>query len=116
VPSYLSFKDRANKSAAQANIRSVVPDIESYSADNYPGSSADPDGSTTDQGYSGLTPAILKSTYDQALNATKYTINAVTATNYCVFTKQGGWAAYKHGPSGVITAVADASGAFNACP
>jgi prepilin-type N-terminal cleavage/methylation domain-containing protein len=27
VPSYLSFKDRANKSAAQANIRAVLPDL-----------------------------------------------------------------------------------------
>ena len=34
VPSYLSFKDRANKSAAQANVRAVLPDIESYNADN----------------------------------------------------------------------------------
>ncbi len=37
VPSYLSFKDRANKSAAQANVRAVLPDIESYNADNTPG-------------------------------------------------------------------------------
>ncbi len=34
VPSYLSFKDRANKSAAQANVRAVLPDVESYNADN----------------------------------------------------------------------------------
>jgi len=27
VPSYLSFKDRANKSAAQANVRAVLPDV-----------------------------------------------------------------------------------------
>ena len=37
VPSYLSFKDRANKSAAQANIRAVLPDVESYNADNVAG-------------------------------------------------------------------------------
>ena len=37
VPSYLSFKDRANKSAAQANVRAVLPDVESYNADNVPG-------------------------------------------------------------------------------
>ena len=37
VPSYLSFKDRANKSAAQANVRAVLPDIESYNADNTAG-------------------------------------------------------------------------------
>src|SRR5437879_3496940 len=43
VPSYLSFKDRANKSAAQANVRAVLPDVESYNADNVPGGTSDPD-------------------------------------------------------------------------
>ena len=40
VPSYLSFKDRANKSAAQANVRAVLPDVESYNADNVAGSNS----------------------------------------------------------------------------
>src|ERR1051326_330511 len=64
VPSYLSFKDRANKSAAQANVRAVLPDIESYNADNTPGSptAQDPDwngtdaagtGTNNDSGYTG---------------------------------------------------------------
>jgi len=45
VPSYLSFKDRANKTAAAANIRAIVPDIEAYAADNYSGAptTQDPD-------------------------------------------------------------------------
>src|SRR5712671_4914110 len=43
VPSYLSFKDRADKSAAQANVRAVLPDVESYNADNVPGGTNDPD-------------------------------------------------------------------------
>ena len=34
VPSYLGFKDRANKTAAQANVRSAVPAVEAYYADN----------------------------------------------------------------------------------
>ena len=29
-----SFKDRANKSAAQANVRAVLPDVETHNADN----------------------------------------------------------------------------------
>ena len=33
VPSYLGFKDRASKSAAQANVRSAVPAVEAYYAD-----------------------------------------------------------------------------------
>ena len=56
VPSYLSFKDRANKSAAQANVRAVLPDVESYNADNTAGSTThDPDAATdathADSGY-----------------------------------------------------------------
>ena len=34
IPSYLGFKDRANKSAAQANVRSAVPGVEAYAADH----------------------------------------------------------------------------------
>ena len=33
VPSYLGFKDRANKTAAQANVRSAIPAVEAYYAD-----------------------------------------------------------------------------------
>jgi type II secretion system protein G len=104
VPSYLSFKDRANKSAAQANIRSVVPDIESFSSDNYVGApaSSDPSGATTDSGYTNMTPKLLKSWYDQALNATKYTISVSSPTMYCVYTSQGNFTAFKHGPAGQI--------------
>ena len=34
VPSYLGFKDRANETAAAANIRSAVPSAEAYYADH----------------------------------------------------------------------------------
>ena len=34
VPSYLGFKDRADDSAAQANVRAAVPSAEAYFADN----------------------------------------------------------------------------------
>src|SRR5881275_1275399 len=71
VPSYLSFKDRANKSAAQANVRAVLPDVESYNADNTVGNTTnDPNGATdtthSDSGYTGMTAVLLKSWYDQA--------------------------------------------------
>src|SRR4051795_2200641 len=73
VPSYLSFKDRADKSAAQANVRAVLPDVESYNADNTVGAGAgtDPDfaTSTLDSGYQGMTSALLKTKYDQAFPA-----------------------------------------------
>ena len=34
IPSYLSFRDRANKSAAAADVRSVIPSVEAWFADN----------------------------------------------------------------------------------
>src|SRR5437868_8088205 len=53
IPSYLSFRDRANNSAAKANVRAAVPGIEAYNADN-------------SKGYSGLTLAKLTA-YDQGI-------------------------------------------------
>jgi type IV pilus assembly protein PilA len=128
VPSYLSFKDRANKSAAQANVRAVLPDIESYNADNTVGNTAnDPDdtahGGTdathADSGYVGMTAALLKTNYDQAFPASVFVfpgdasatgaptgtgIAAVTSspTNYCVVSTNGSWYAWKLGPGGQI--------------
>ena len=34
VPSYLSFRTRANVSAAKANVRAAVPGMEAFNADN----------------------------------------------------------------------------------
>ena len=118
VPSYLSFKDRANKTAAQANIRTIIPDIEAYSADNYAGAATtqDPDwtaatSATTgvDNGYTGLTLAILQTKYDPSIDPTKYTWNSGytpspdDSSDYCVTTQQGGWIAVKKGPNGSIS-------------
>jgi type IV pilus assembly protein PilA len=126
VPSYLSFKDRANKSAAQANVRAVLPDVESYNADNVPGGTSDPDAatSTTDTGYEGMTAAELKSTYDQAFPTAVWIAGSPdvssptpvaaptgagitaagnpTATNYCIISQNGSWYAWKIGPGGQI--------------
>ena len=124
MPSYLSFKDRANKSAAEANVRAVLPDVESYNADNVPGapSTSDPDFATsnTDSGYSGMTAAELKTSYDQAIPATDYVNNSgapeatgvtatatLNATNYCVYSQVGNWFAYKLNPAGVILQTTD---------
>jgi type IV pilus assembly protein PilA len=125
VPSYLSFKDRANKSAAQANIRAVLPDVESYNADNTVGNTTnDPDGATdtthSDSGYTGMTAALLKSNYDQAFPPSVWVAAAAdetgaamptglgagavapTDTTYCLISQNGSWYAWKLGPGGVI--------------
>jgi len=122
VPSYLSFKDRANKTAAAANVRSLVPSVESYNADNVPNGPNDPDPatSTTDNGYMGMTIALLKSDYDQAIPATDFVNNSgateaagvtakatLDATHYCVYSQIGNWFAWKLNPDGVIEQSSD---------
>jgi type IV pilus assembly protein PilA len=111
VPSYLSFKDRANKSAAQSDVRALIPSVESFNSDNV-GSTADPDGNASTTGYNGMTLANLKSNYDQSVDATAASVFAInptgftatpdTTSDYCVTATVGGWTAFKHGPAGVI--------------
>jgi type IV pilus assembly protein PilA len=124
VPSYLSFKDRADKSAAQANVRAVLPDIESYNADNVPGGANDPNSVTTDTGYDGMTKALLTSKYDAAFPSsvwvaagdsgrpTAVTIPAAAAatSTYCVVAQSGNWYAWKLGPGGQIRTSSDPAG------
>jgi type IV pilus assembly protein PilA len=127
VPSYLSFKDRANKTAAAANVRSLIPSVESYNADNTPGGANDPDSatSTTDSGYAGMTIALLKSNYDQAIPAGDCVAGdascdtttglpaaakaAPDSTHYCVYSAVGNWFAWKLNPSGIITETSNAA-------
>ena len=88
VPSYLGFKDRANKAAAQANVRSAVPAVEAFYADNGT--------------YVGMTGASLA-----AIDAgVQLTVVSVGASTYCVSNTQGGFTYYKNGPAGAITATA----------
>ena len=109
VPSYLSFKDRANKSAAQSDVRALVPSIESFNSDNT-GVAADVDQSASTSGYQGMTLDMLKSVYDQSIDnnttTTPYGIvssfSTANAADYCITATIGGWEAYKHGPAGPI--------------
>jgi type IV pilus assembly protein PilA len=106
VPSYLSFKDRANKSAAQSDVRALVPSVESFNADNV-GTATDADANATTTGYQGMTLGLLTQ-YDQSLTGagTNYQVNptgfTATVTDYCIAVSVGGWTAFKRGPGGNI--------------
>jgi type IV pilus assembly protein PilA len=89
VPSYIKFRDRANDSAAKANVRATIPAVEAYFADY---------GSTT--GYSGMTLAFLQSNYDQGIK--NITIPSATSTTYCVQSVVGGKTWKKAGPDSDI--------------
>jgi prepilin-type N-terminal cleavage/methylation domain-containing protein len=127
TPSYLGFRDNANKAAASANVASIIPDVEWYAFDNYGGSPAarDPDyngsdapytGTNADSGYADVSATdfltLLQGKYDTSLDPTSYSwdpagwapaAGLTTATDYCLYAVEGTWYAAKHGPDGAIT-------------
>ncbi len=88
VPSYLSFKDKANDAAAKANVRSIIPDVEQYFADQ--------------NTYVGMTITGLQATYDAAIDPSKYNLKSLTATSYCVDSTSGNKSWHKAGPSAAV--------------
>ena len=88
IPSYLSFRDRANNSAARANVRAAIPAVEAYNADN-------------SKGYSGMTLAKLTA-YDQGVKNISI-IGTPNTTSYCLSSTVGTKSWYKRGPGGDIT-------------
>ena len=90
IPSYLSFRSRANNSAAQANVRAAVPGMEAFNADHA-------------TGYVGVNLAKLQASYDAGIK--NVTIRAATQGGYCVENTSPGTVTYhKSGPSGDIKA------------
>src|SRR5919197_3778671 len=89
IPSYLSFRNRANNSAAQANVRAAVPGVEAYNADHA-------------SGYTGVTLTKLQQSYDQGIKNVK--IVRANNTSYCIqSTSPNTVTYYKGGPNGAIT-------------
>lgn len=90
IPSYLTFKDRANKAAAQANVRSAVPGVEAYAADN--------------AGYLNMDLSALKG-IDAGIK--NIVVKSATATTYCIQNADNtGYTFSKNGPSADITQTA----------
>ncbi len=87
VPSYLGFRDRANASAAKANVRAAIPAIEAYYADQ--------------QTYANMSVPGLQSQYDSGLSST-LKFGSLTSSGYCVSSKVGDKIARKAGPSAEI--------------
>jgi type IV pilus assembly protein PilA len=87
IPSYLGFKDRANKSAAQANVRAAVPGIEAYAADN--------------NGYTGVNLSALQASYDAGIANITFGQPA-TSSMYCVQSTVSQYTFFKNGPANPI--------------
>ena len=90
VPSYMKFRDRANDSAAKANVRAAIPAMEAYFADY--------------NTYAGASPAFMQSTYDQGIK--NITIPTATSSTYCVESVVGGKTWRKNGPAADLENVA----------
>ena len=99
IPSYMTFRDRANNSAAKANVRAAIPALEGYNADNV--------GTGNSAGYAGMTISLLQA-YDSAIVSTKLHIQTATSVTYCVDSSVGGRVWQKNGPGADIVT--------NACP
>ena len=106
VPSYLTFKDNASKTAAKADVAQAIRSVASYGADNYASSPNDPDPSvsTSDTGYAGMQLQFLQAKYDAALSLTvgaPYVVNPFgftgTATDFCLTATVGRWTAAQRG-------------------
>ncbi len=85
VPSYLGFKTRAEKTAAQSNVRAAIPAAEAYYADN--------------GNYTALNLAAMKS-IDQGISLSTAT---GTATTYTLTAIKGTCTASVTGPGGTVS-------------
>jgi prepilin-type N-terminal cleavage/methylation domain-containing protein len=90
IPSYLSFRGRAEKAAAQADVRASIPGVEAYYADH--------------NTYSSLTSAVLKASYDQGIK--NVAVIRATSASYCIESKVGQNTYHKGGPAADITSAA----------
>jgi type IV pilus assembly protein PilA len=87
IPSYLKFRDRANESAAKANVRASIPAVEAYYADN--------------DTYAGMTLAGLQASYDAGVKNITFG-STLNTTTYCVQSTVGQATYNKQGPSADI--------------
>jgi prepilin-type N-terminal cleavage/methylation domain-containing protein len=114
LPSYLSFKDRANKTAAKQAVVQALKAVEAYASDNFPQSRSDPDPgvSTTDNGFSNISLTLLATNYDASISVVpgaplvidplNWNSNQTSPTDFCLTAQVGRWTAAAAGPAGGV--------------
>jgi len=109
IPSYLGFLKKAQQTAAMSDVRAAIPDAEAWYSDN--------------NNYTGMTAALLKSTYDSGLVVsvagstgigTADNNNDASGQTYCISAVSGGHWAHVVGPGGQVQN--DTSAAADPCP
>ena len=101
VPSYLGFRDKAQKTAAAADVREAEPSAEAYFSDQNPNT------------YTGMSIAGLRGTYDSGLStniitAKAETVGGVAGAGYCIEAQVGSHKAVVNGPGGSVLVDSDA--------
>jgi type IV pilus assembly protein PilA len=96
VPAYLGFKDRAQKTAAQANVRAAIPDAEAYYQDvgNYTNMALATGDAPDTGGLQGI---------DKGISSGLVVKGA--AAQYCLSSTVGNWTGKVVGPGGTLTVV-----------
>ncbi len=98
VPSYLGFKDRAEKRASAANVRSAIPVAEAWFED----------GATPVNTYTGLSVANM-TTIDGGLKL-QGAVSLNGDTEYCLSAVVGKYTSYVIGPAGAAGPPAPTAG------
>jgi type IV pilus assembly protein PilA len=98
IPSYLGFQKKAQQTAAMSDVRAAIPDAEAWYSDN--------------NSYTGMTAALLKSTYDSGLVISSAGSTGIvtakpenvggTGQSFCISAVSGGNWASVQGPGGQV--------------
>jgi len=92
VPSYMGFRDRANKTAAQADVRAAIPSVEAYYADH---------GKYAADGSATFDVTFIRSSIDTGLSV-EAIVGLTSGTTYCISAVSGNYRAKVTGPGGTI--------------
>jgi type IV pilus assembly protein PilA len=89
IPSYLTFKTRAQDSAAKANVRASIPAVEAYAADSATGD------------YTGMTLGTLQA-IDAGVQSVVVQAAPAPGATYCVESTVGTKSWHKSGPGAAL--------------
>ena len=105
VPSYLGFRDKAQRTSAAADVREAIPSAEAYFSDQTPNNT-----------YTGIDFPTLQSKYDSGISTALSPANggkveavvggnpAVAGGGYCIEASVGSHWASVTGPGGTVVA------------
>jgi type IV pilus assembly protein PilA len=93
VPSYLGFRDKAQKTAAASNVREAIPSVEAFYSDN---------NTYVGIGTAAGAPSAALRAYDSGMGSNLTVFG--NASNYCVSATNGTHSAKVTGPGGTVNA------------